>query len=147
LRFRQPPVERCSNAGSSQHPAAAYLGDRSGDGRMAPHRCPADDDPRRLTVSDRTLGRHWQHRWRIRKGKPGQLGPQVEGLPGVAGASGYRSQTVRRMLTELCLLGRWMSDEGVVSANLYEDTMVAFLAAPQTSKRRRSYFLSLMFQP
>ena len=68
--------------------------------------------------------------------KPGQLGPQVEGYRGWLAHQGYTSQTVRNMLADLGQLGLWMSREGLVTAKLDEDAMVAFLAARQAAGRR-----------
>ena len=69
--------------------------------------------------------------------KPGQLGPQVEGYRAWLAHRGYTPQTVRNMLADLGRLGRWMSREGLVTAQLDEDTMAAFLAARQAGGRRR----------
>jgi site-specific recombinase XerD len=68
--------------------------------------------------------------------KAGQLGAQVEGYRAWLAHRGYTSQTVRNMLADLGQLGMWMSREGLVTANLDEDAMVAFLAARQASGRR-----------
>jgi hypothetical protein len=61
--------------------------------------------------------------------KPGQLGPQVEGYRVWLAGRGYTPQTVRNMLAGLGRLGRWMSGEGLVAAELDEDAMVAFAVA------------------
>lgn len=70
--------------------------------------------------------------------KPGQLGPQVEGYRAWLGYRGYTSQTVRNMLADLGQLGLWMSREGLVTANLGEEAMVAFAAARQAAGYRRT---------
>jgi site-specific recombinase XerD len=70
--------------------------------------------------------------------KPGQLGPQVEGYRAWLAHRGYTPQTVRNMLADLGRLGRWMSREGLVPANLDEDAMAAFVAAWQAAGRRRA---------
>jgi hypothetical protein len=70
--------------------------------------------------------------------KPGQLGPQVEGYRAWLTDRGYTSQTVRNMLADLGQLGLWMSREGLVTANLGEDAMVAFAAARQAAGYRRT---------
>ena len=70
--------------------------------------------------------------------KPGQLGPQVEGYRVWLAHRGYTSQTVRNMLADLGSVGRWMSGEGLVTANLGEDAMVAFAAARQAAGHRRA---------
>jgi hypothetical protein len=70
--------------------------------------------------------------------KPGQLGPQVEGYRAWLAHRGYTPQTVRNMLADLGRLGRWMSGEGLVAAQLDEDAMAAFLAAWQAAGRRRA---------
>ena len=70
--------------------------------------------------------------------KPGQLGPQVEGYRAWLAHRGYTPQTVRNMLADLGRLGRWMSGAELVPAILYEDAMVAFLAASQAAGHRRA---------
>ena len=70
--------------------------------------------------------------------KPGQLGPQVEGYRAWLAYRGYTSQTVRNMLADLGRLGRWMSGEGLVPAQLDEDAMAAFVGAGQAAGRRRA---------
>ena len=70
--------------------------------------------------------------------KPGQLGPQVEGYRAWLAHRGYTSQTVRNMLADLGQLGLWMSREGLVTANLGEDAIVAFVAARQAAGHRRT---------
>src|ERR1022692_364780 len=70
--------------------------------------------------------------------KPGQLGPQVEGYRAWLAHRGYTSQTVRNMLADLGQLGLWMSRAGLVTANLGEDAMVAFVAARQAAGHRRT---------
>jgi site-specific recombinase XerD len=70
--------------------------------------------------------------------KPGQLGPQVEGYRAWLAHRGYTSQTVRNMLADLGQLGLWMSREGLVTADLGEDAMVAFVAARQAAGHRRT---------
>jgi site-specific recombinase XerD len=69
--------------------------------------------------------------------KPGQLGPQVEGYRGWLEHRGYTPQTVRNMLADLGQVGRWMSREGLVAAELDEDAMMVFLAARQAAGGRR----------
>lgn len=69
--------------------------------------------------------------------KPGQLGPQVEGYRAWLAHRGYTPQTVRNMLADLGQVGRWMSREGLVTAQLDEDAMAAFLAARLAAGRRR----------
>lgn len=69
--------------------------------------------------------------------KPGQLGTQVEGYRAWLTHRGYTPLTVRNMLADLGRLGRWMSGEGLVPADLDEDAMVAFLAARQAAGCRR----------
>jgi site-specific recombinase XerD len=69
--------------------------------------------------------------------KPGQLGLQVEGYRAWLADRGYTPQTVRNMLADLGRLGRWMSGEGLVPAQLDEDVMAAFLRAGQAAGRRR----------
>ncbi len=68
--------------------------------------------------------------------KAGQLGSQVEGYRAWLARRGYTSQTVRNMLTDLGQVGRWMSREGLVTAKLDEDAMVAFLADRQAAGGR-----------
>jgi site-specific recombinase XerD len=70
--------------------------------------------------------------------KPGQLGPQVEGYRAWLTRRGYTPQTVRNMLADLGRVGRWMSREGLVTAQLDEDVMAAFVAAWQAADRRRA---------
>jgi len=70
--------------------------------------------------------------------KPGQLGPQVEGYRAWLTHRGYTPQTVRNMLADLGRVGRWMSREGLVTAQLDEDAMAAFLAAWQAAGHRRA---------
>jgi hypothetical protein len=70
--------------------------------------------------------------------KPGQLGPQVEGYRAWLAHRGYTPQTVRNTLADLGQLGLWMSREGLVTAELDEDAMVAFLAARQAAGHRRA---------
>src|SRR5215813_13219949 len=70
--------------------------------------------------------------------KPGQLGPQVEGYRAWLTYQGYTPQTVRNMLADLGRVGRWMSREGLVTAQLDEDAMAAFLAAWQAAGHRRA---------
>jgi site-specific recombinase XerD len=65
--------------------------------------------------------------------KPGQLGPHVEGYRAWLADRGYTSQTVRNMLADLGRVGRWMSGEGLLPAELGEDAMAAFLAARQAA--------------
>jgi site-specific recombinase XerD len=69
--------------------------------------------------------------------KPGQLGPHVEGYRAWLADRGYTPQTVRNMLADLGRLGRWMSGEGLMAAQLDEDVMAAFLRAGQAAGRRR----------
>ena len=70
--------------------------------------------------------------------KPGQLGPQVEGYRAWLAGRGYTPQTVRNMLADLGRVGRWMSGEGLVAAELGEDAMVAFAVAWHAAGRRRA---------
>jgi site-specific recombinase XerD len=70
--------------------------------------------------------------------KPGQLGPQVEGYRAWLARRGYTPQTVRNMLADLGRLGRWMSGEGLVPAELDEDAMAAFLAVRRAAGRQRA---------
>jgi site-specific recombinase XerD len=70
--------------------------------------------------------------------KPGQLGPQVEGYRAWLTHRGYTPQTVRNMLADLGRVGRWMSREGLVTAQLDEDAMAAFLVAWQAAGHRRA---------
>jgi site-specific recombinase XerD len=70
--------------------------------------------------------------------KPGQLGPQVEGYRAWLAHRGYTPQTVRNMLADMGRVGRWMSREGLVTAQLDEDAMAAFRAAWQAAGRRRA---------
>lgn len=76
--------------------------------------------------------------------KPGQLGPHVEGYRAWLADRGYTCQTVRNMLADLGRVGRWMSGEGLVPAELGEDAMVAFLAARQAAGCRRAVGLRAM---
>ena len=71
--------------------------------------------------------------------KPGQLGPQVEGYRAWLAQRGYTLQTVRNMLADLGRVGRWMSREGLVTAQLDEDAMAAFRVAWQAAGRRRPW--------
>jgi site-specific recombinase XerD len=70
--------------------------------------------------------------------KPGQLGPQVEGYRAWLAHRGYTPQTIRNMLADLGRVGRWMSREGLVAAQLDEDAMAAFRAGWQAAGRRRA---------
>lgn len=70
--------------------------------------------------------------------KPGRLGPHVEGYAAWLGERGYTPQTVRNMLKDLGQVGLWMSGVGLVTAQLDEDAMLAFLAARQEAGCRRS---------
>ena len=70
--------------------------------------------------------------------KPGQLGLQVEGYRAWLTQRGYTPQTIRNMLADLGRVGRWMSREGLVAAQLDEDAMAAFLAAWRAAGRRRA---------
>ena len=67
-----------------------------------------------------------------------RLGPQVEGYRAWLADRGYTPQTVRNMLADLGQVGLWMSGEGLVTAQLDEDAMVAFLACRQAAGRRRA---------
>jgi site-specific recombinase XerD len=69
--------------------------------------------------------------------KPGQLGPYVEGYRAWLAHRGYTPQTIKNMLADLGQVGRWMSGEGLVTAQLDEDAMAAFLAARQAAGRQR----------
>jgi site-specific recombinase XerD len=60
----------------------------------------------------------------------------VEGYRAWLAQRGYTPQTVRNMLADLGRVGRWMSREGLVTAQLDEDAMAAFLAAWQAAGRR-----------
>jgi site-specific recombinase XerD len=71
--------------------------------------------------------------------KPGQLGPHVEGYRAWLTDRGYTPQTVRNMLADLGSVGRWMSGEGLVTAQLGEDAMVAFAAARRAAGCRRAF--------
>jgi site-specific recombinase XerD len=71
--------------------------------------------------------------------KPGQLGPQVEGYQAWLAHRGYTPQTVRNMLADLGQLGLWMSGEGLVTAQLDENAMVAFVEARRAAGRRRVF--------
>jgi site-specific recombinase XerD len=57
------------------------------------------------------------------------MGPHVEGYRAWLAGRGYAPWTVVNMLTVLGHLGRWMSGEGLVTAELGEDAMAAFVAA------------------
>jgi site-specific recombinase XerD len=70
--------------------------------------------------------------------KPGRLGPQVEGYRAWRTRRGYTPQTVRNMLADLGRVGRWMSREGLVTAQLDEGAMAAFVAAWQAAGHRRA---------
>jgi hypothetical protein len=70
--------------------------------------------------------------------RPGQLGPQVEGYRAWLADRGYTPMTVRNMLADLGQVGRWMSGEGLVTAQLDEDAMVAFAAARRAAGRRKA---------
>lgn len=70
--------------------------------------------------------------------KPRSAGPQVVGYRAWLADRGYTSQTIRNMLADLGRLGRWMSGEGLVTAELDEDAMAAFVAAGQAAGRRRA---------
>jgi site-specific recombinase XerD len=70
--------------------------------------------------------------------RPGQLGPQVEGYRAWLADRGYTPKTVRNMLADLGQVGRWMSGEGLVTAQLDEDAMVAFAAARRAAGRRKA---------
>ena len=70
--------------------------------------------------------------------KPGQLGPQVEGYRAWLTCRGYTTQTVRNMLADLGRAGRWMSREGLVTAQLDEGAMAAFVAAWQAAGHRKA---------
>jgi len=69
--------------------------------------------------------------------KPGELGPHVEGYREWLTQRGYTPLTVRSMLADLGQVGRWMSREALVTAQLDEDAMVAFLAARHAHRGRR----------
>jgi len=69
--------------------------------------------------------------------KPGQLGTHVEGYRAWLGKCGYTPQTVRNMLRELGHVGRWMSGQGLQTAQLDEAVMAAFLADRRTVGCRR----------
>ena len=71
--------------------------------------------------------------------KPGQLGPHVEGYRAWLTDRGYTLQTVRNMLADLGSVGRWMSGEGLVTAQLDEDAMGAFAAARRAAGCRRAF--------
>jgi site-specific recombinase XerD len=68
--------------------------------------------------------------------KPGRLGPQVEAYRAWLTHRGYTPQTVRNMLADLGRVGRWMSREGLVTAQLDEGAMAAFVAAWQAAGHR-----------
>ena len=69
--------------------------------------------------------------------KPGQLGLYVEGYQVWLARQGYTPTTVRNMLKDLGRVGLWMLREGLVTAQLDEDAMVAFLAARHRAGHRR----------
>lgn len=69
--------------------------------------------------------------------KPGELGPHVEGYRAWLAHRGYTPQTVRGMLKDLGQVGVWMSREGLATAQLDEDVMVAFLAVSRAAGRRK----------
>jgi site-specific recombinase XerD len=62
----------------------------------------------------------------------------VEGYRAWLTHRGYTPQTVRNMLADLGRVGRWMSREGLVGAQLDEDAMAAFLGAGRAAGRRRA---------
>ena len=67
--------------------------------------------------------------------KPGELGPHVVGYRAWLAHRGYTPQTVRGMLKDLGQVGVWMSREGLATAQLDEDVMVAFLAVSRAAGR------------
>jgi site-specific recombinase XerD len=70
--------------------------------------------------------------------KPGLLGLHVEGYRAWLAGRGYAPPTVVNMLTVLGHLGRWMPGEGLVTAELGEDAMAAFVAAWLAAGRGRA---------
>lgn len=69
--------------------------------------------------------------------KAGQLGPQVAGYRAWLLQQGYTPQTVVGMLKDLGQVGLWMSALGLVTAQLDEAAMTAFVAASRSAGRRK----------
>jgi site-specific recombinase XerD len=65
------------------------------------------------------------------------LGPQVEGYRAWLVQQGYTPQTVVGMLKDLGQVGLWMSDQGLVPAQLDEAAMTAFRVASHAAGRRK----------
>ena len=70
--------------------------------------------------------------------KPGQLGAHVEGYRAWLAHHGYTSLTVGGMLKDLGRVGLWMSDQGLVTAQLDEAAMTAFRVASRAAGRRKA---------
>jgi site-specific recombinase XerD len=68
--------------------------------------------------------------------KAGRLGPQVEGYRAWLGNRGYAPGTVRNMLRDLGLLGRWLAAEGLEAAQVNEERVAVFLATRKVTGRR-----------
>lgn len=70
--------------------------------------------------------------------KAGRLGPQVEGYRAWLGNRGYAPGTVRNMLRDLGLLGRWLAAEGLEAAQVNEERVAVFLATRKVTGRRKA---------
>jgi len=69
--------------------------------------------------------------------KAGALAGQVEGYREWLAQRGYTPSTVRNMLKDLGLMGRWLHREGLEVADLSEDRLKAFLVDQRRAGRRR----------
>lgn len=69
--------------------------------------------------------------------KAGALAGQVEGYREWLSQRGYTRSTVRNMLKDLGLVGRWLRQEELEVADLSEDRLAAFLADQRRAGRQR----------
>src|SRR4051794_12777030 len=69
--------------------------------------------------------------------KAGVLAGQVEGYREWLAQRGYTRSTVRNMLKDLGLVGRWLRREELEVAHLCEDRLTAFLADQRRAGRQR----------
>lgn len=71
--------------------------------------------------------------------KPGLLGPEVEGYRDWLAGRGYTPLTIRNMLKDLGLVGRWLAGQGLSVCELSEDVMAVFVADQHSAGRRRGF--------
>lgn len=69
--------------------------------------------------------------------KPGRMGPHIEGLEIWLLELGYTPGTVRNVLKDVGLLGRWMASEGIETSELTEIVIARFCSAARAGGARR----------